>query len=169
MTGHADNTTAAHGQNRQRQAVIAAVYLKAGSGGSHDFRHLVQTAASFFHGDDIRNFGQSGNGWRQNVRSRPPRHIVHDKRQPGLFGNHFKMLIKTFLRRFIVIRPDQHCAMNAEFFRFLRQVDGSQRIIGTGAGNHCRLVAHRFKNRVEQFQLLVGAKRCRLTGAAGNH
>ena len=54
----------------------------------------------------LRNLRQPRHGGRFDVHPRAPLHAVQNNRQIDRFGNGFKMLIQTFLRRLVVIRSN---------------------------------------------------------------
>ena len=78
-----------------------------------DLRGLIERAGRFFHHRDVFALGHSGDRFRLDVFARAAGDVVDANRQLDCFGQRFEVLIKTFLRRLVVVGGDDQRRIGA--------------------------------------------------------
>ena len=79
-------------------------------------------------------------------------------------GDGLEMLVKPFLRRFVVVGHHQQQPVHTLLLGLHAELDAFRGVVVTGAGNHRAAVADGFLHLGEQPQLLFGAEGGRLAG-----
>ena len=164
--GHADDPASADGENRQGQAIVAAVDLKGLWSFAADLRGLIQAAAGFLHCDDIAHLGESGNRLRRAVDAGPPGDVVQHARPAGGFGNGHEVRVQTVLRGAVIVGVDEEERVGASPPCLFGEMDRMPGVVGARAGHHDCPTGHSLLYRPHQPDLLVVSQRRRLSSGA---
>jgi len=127
---------------------------------------LLQRARSLLDADDVRDLGQSGQGFRLKIRSRPSGDVVDHDRDRDLFRDGPIMSIETFLGRAVVIGADHQRRIRPGFPGMFRQTDSLRRAVGTGSGNHRHPFVDRLHRHLDHPVMLFMGKGRRFTRRA---
>ena len=95
----------------------------------------VKGAREVMREQDIRIFGESGDGFRRDRGPRASRHIVKHQRDPAFVRDRGEMPVQPFLCRLVVIRRHLQRAVRAFFLGMFRQLDRFFGRIRAGPGH----------------------------------
>src|SRR5271165_2552580 len=166
--GHADHPDRPHGQQRQRQRVVAAVELE-GVGGLHQEAgrsgHVARRVLDGHHVRYVAHQGEDGLGGDPAPGAH--RDVVEDDRQVGGGGHRGEVGPQAGLGRPVVVRGDHQHAVDPGVGGRPGGLDRVGRVVGPGAGQHRD--GHRLGHHPPQVgRLGVGQDRA-LPGRPGQH
>ena len=154
MRVHADAADAAELEERQDQIVVAGVEVEARL---HDVLRLREIVVGLLDRADVLDLGEPRDRLGLDVDHDAARDVVDDDRPVGRRRDRLEVRHDPALRRLRVVRRHDQEGVDAELVRLLGQVDRVARVVGAGAGDDGRPVAHLVERRgVELEALLVG-------------
>ena len=167
VAGNADDPDPAEHHHGKRIGVIAAVDEEVGMGGANDLGNLVEVGAGFFDADDVVDLAEASDGVGVDVGDGATGDVVEDVGQGGGFGDRFEMLVKTVLRRPVVVRGDLEQSVNVAVGGETGEVLAFFGAVPAGAGDDARATAGGADGLAVEIGTLGLGEDGRLAGGAG--
>ena len=149
-----DHADSAKRGERERDGVVAGKHGEITGNELEELAHLRNVAGCFLDTDDIVDLREARDGSRLEVDAGAARNVVKNHGDADRGSDGLEVLVKTFLRGFVVIRRDGKDAVRAERFVLPRGLDHFGGVVSSGTGDDGRAATGFFECDLDDASLL---------------
>ena len=164
-----DDAVGAHGHERQRGIVVAAVDGKALGQAGQQRRSPADVTRGVLQPDDVGVVGQPQHGGIGDIGHGAAGHVVQDDGQTAFLGHRGEVAVQALLRGLVVIGGHLQRGVHPHLEGVASELDGLARGIGTGTGDDRDTAAAMLGGDPDELSMLLDADGGRFSGGAHRH